>query len=248
MRSSISVPHIFSVIFSDHKVEAWESWLCQADAHHAVQVTMPEAQKDAGTLERDGCSSWPASLMRHQAERRLWAGKRLVRLHFSSDQGVLRGLFFYEMCPKQRWWKVSDVLWIHTQLLLNAAGWCAPFTAVSFSRSLKANLVLCKVWHCSSLQEFTIIQPETKTNSRIIQCAPGNSLQCNIWSSRLWFRRSPAELTLLLSLVPSNEKLLKHAETISKAKLLFFTFCCWKLSLWNSKTQCKLLQQDFLIF
>lgn len=47
-------------------------------------------------------------------------------------------------------------------------------------------------------------------------------------------RRSPAELTLLLTWVPSNENLLKHSETISKAKLLFFMFCCWKLSLWNN--------------
>lgn len=108
---------LFSVVFLDNKAEVWrESCLCQDAASHAVWMTMFWAQREARSWQRDDCSSWPASLIHRQTEGKLCSVRGswyFISPQSKCDQVVSQVILPWEICLKRRWWKVSDVLWIH---------------------------------------------------------------------------------------------------------------------------------------
>lgn len=143
-----------------------------------------------------------ASITEASPNRRLRAGKRPAVLHFPPEQGWPSSKAGYSsVCVQNRDGEKFWVCCAFTPKYLLIGHMCMYIVSLNWTQrclceatkvcegrliftlysskpqlfALKADLVLCKeVWHCSSLQEFNIIQTETKTNSSIIQCAQGN--------------------------------------------------------------------------
>lgn len=74
-----------NVVSSDNESEVWrESCVCQDAVPHAIRVTVSRAQRETRSGQWDDCSS---SITDPSPERKLCLGKRLIILHFPSEQG-----------------------------------------------------------------------------------------------------------------------------------------------------------------
>lgn len=150
-----------------------------------------------------GCS-WCGESNNVQSTKRSqeWTARWLFLLasipdHCQSFWAAPRGVSVLPMGTKADWYSLySSKPQLFTAAILSLeldTFWWVCSISISAQTT---NLVLCKeIQSYSSLQEFTIIQPGTKTISSIIQQAQENGLQYKIWARKIMVRRSPAELT-----------------------------------------------------